>query len=293
MATRLFPYQNSKNKTRNSMKLNINCNERIEKNPVTKDWLELTKKFDHTSDYFKIYTGLLDKRNSIVAKIGPNKLEEEYATAKKLTLPTFISFNCIFKCLDDFSKLNSLTREVCKKEGEPITVIIMPYMTEGRIDFWQWDRSKFSLMKNIIKHVFLSLIYSKNTLGFIHRDLHLGNVLMKKSKRKEISYGDFGTLEVMGFLPVIMDFEKSHFIENYDRITYEDLNNFLSLMSSQCDVKFDCHIIVKFLEKLVIEERIISVNDSNKIMDYIDNLQIRYVNSEVPPLPDWLKPQKV
>jgi len=277
------------------MKLNIDCKERIEKNPVTKDWLELTKKFDHTSDYFKIYTGLIDKRNNIVAKIGPNKLEEEYAIAKKLEslkLPTFISFNCIFRCLDDFSRLNNLTKEVCKKDGESITVIIMPYMTEGRIDFWHWDRSNFDIMKNVIKHVCLTLIYSKNTLGFIHRDLHLGNVLMKKSKQTEISYGNFGTLEVMGFLPVIMDFEKSHFIEKYDRIIYEDLVNYISLMSHQCHVKFDCNGIVKFLEKLVIEERPISVNDSNKILDYIDKLQIRYVQSEVPPLPDWLKPQK-
>ena len=112
----------------------------------------------------------MDKRNNIVAKIGPTKLEEEYATAKKLTLPTFISFNCIFKCLDDFSRLNNLTKEVCKKDGESITVIIMPYMTEGRIDFWHWVRSNFDLMKNVIKHVSLTLIYSKNTLGFIHRD---------------------------------------------------------------------------------------------------------------------------
>ena len=56
MTSRLFSYQNSKNKERKSMKFNIDCKERIEKNPVTKDCLELTKKFDHTSDYFKIYT---------------------------------------------------------------------------------------------------------------------------------------------------------------------------------------------------------------------------------------------
>jgi len=324
MTSLLLPHENSKNKKRNSIKLNINCKERVATNPLTKDWLELTKKFDHMqsadlgqsmpeicnlgtasvrnpntghiSDNYKIYTGLLDKRHNIVAKIGLQTLDEEYEIAKKLEilhLSTFIKFTCIFKCLDNFSKLSELTKEICKKEGQSITVLLMPYMSEGRIDCWKWDRSNFDIMKNVITHTFLSLLYAKKKIGFIHRDLHLGNVLMKKSSRATIDYGDFGTLEVLGYLPVIMDFEKSLFIEKFDRITFSDLIKFISLMSIQCNVTFTVTKLVTFLEKLVFEETTINVININKIITLINELQIRSVNSEAPPLPDWLKPKKV
>lgn len=295
MATRLYSNQNDKNKPRNSMKLKINCRERIATNPETRDWLELTSKFDHTSSDFKIYTGLLEKRTNIVAKIGPRKLDEEFEIGKKLEglLPTFIEFTCIFKCLDNFTKMNSTTKEVCKKDGTPITVLLMPYYTIGRIDSWKWDRSNFELMKNVMKHVFLSLIYAKAALGFIHLDLHLGNILLKKSTKAKISYGDFGILDVQGLIPIIMDFEKSHFVENHDNFVCEDLINFISLMSNSCNVKFDCNKIVKRLELLITNKKAIDVTEANHLCSLIDNLEIRSVYSERSPLPDFLKPMKL
>ena len=278
------------------MKLKINCQNRVGSNPETKDWLELTSKFDHSSSDFKIYTGLLDKRNNIVAKIGQQKLDDEFEVSKQLEelkLPTFIEFNCIFKCLDDFSNMNNTTKEVCKKRGESITVIIMPYLTEGRIDFWNWDRTNFDIMKNVMKHVFLSLFYAKHRLGFIHFDHHLGNILLKQTTKTEISYGELNSLKVLGILPVIMDFEKSHFVKDHDNFVYEDLITFISLMSNSCNVKFDSISIIKLLESLINNKAKIDIVVCNNICKLIDKLEIRSVYSERSPLPDWLKPQKV
>lgn len=295
MATRLYPFQNQKNNSNNSIKLKINCKERVASNPETKDWLELTSKFDHKSEDFKIYTGLLDKRINIVAKIGNNKLDKEYKVAKKLealNLPTFIEFNCIFKCLDDYSKMNNATKTVCKKEGDSITVIIMPHFKEGRIDKWDWDRSNFNIMKNVMKHVCLSLFYAKTKLGFLHLDLHLGNILLKKTTQKTVAYGDFGILELQGVMPIIMDFEKSHFIEENSYYLYHDIEKFLNLMSHEPSLKYISDKIINLVSNLKSECTPFTTKIGMKICNEIDNLQIRSVDSERPPTPDWLKSQK-
>ena len=58
----------------------------------------------------------------------------------------------------------------------------------------------------------MSLAMAYDMMGFIHGDLHLGNVLLKRTKQAEIVY-KFGEksvlLPTMGYKIVIMDFEKS------------------------------------------------------------------------------------
>ena len=55
----------------------------------------------------------------------------------------------------------------------------------------------------------MSLCYARNKIGFVHRDLHTHNILMQNTKRKSISYDEFGELEVLGLLPIIMDYDMS------------------------------------------------------------------------------------
>lgn len=297
MVTRLYPRHGSQNVDRNSIKIKIDCRNRIVSNPETKDWLELLSKFKHDASNIKVYKALLDKNKNIVAKIGKYKLDYEYEVAKKLEIlkmPTFIKFNCLFSCLDNFSELKNTTKTVCKKEGEPVSIILMPYIEEERIELWKWVRNNFDLMKNVMKHVFLSLFYAKQKIGFIHGDLHLGNVLLKKSNRKEITYGDYGSLQVLGLMPVIMDFDKSNFLEKFDTVLYEDLKRFMLLMSDSCNVKFDNTLINNLLiKKIISTDEQDNIILSNTLCKYIDNLQITYVSSELPKIPNWLKPQKV
>jgi hypothetical protein len=300
MATRLYPRHGSQNVDRNSIKIKIDCKNRIASNPEsneTKDWLELLSKFKHDSANVKVYKALLDKSKNIVAKIGKYKLDYEYEVAKKLEIlkiPTFIKFHCLFSCLDNFSELKNTTKTVCKKIGDPISIIIMPYIEGDRIELWKWERNNFELMKNTMKHVIMSMFYANKTKGFIHGDLHLGNVLLKKSKCKEISYGEFGTLEVTGLTPVIMDFDKSTFTETDKYSLYHDLDRFIGLMSLNCNVKFYYNEIETFLDKNLrpLNSEINSVI-CNKLCGYIDKLEIRRVDSEPRSMPNWLKPQKV
>lgn len=297
MATRLYPHNTSQNINRNSIKIKIDCKNLIASNPETKDWLELVYKFNHDSSNIKVYKALLDKNKNIVAKIGKYKLDYEYEVGQKLEsikIPTFIKFNCLFSCLDDFSQLKKTTKTLCKKEGEPISIIIMPYIENERIDLWTWERSNFNRMKNVIKHVCMSMFYAKKTIGFIHGDLHLGNVLLKKSNRKEISYGEFGTLEVIGLIPIIMDFDKSIFIETDKLSLYHDLDRFIGLMSLNCNVKFNYNDIQLFLDtNLKPSKSQINSDICAELCNYIDKLEIRRVDSEPRDIPIWLKSQKL
>jgi hypothetical protein len=155
MASRLYPNRISNHKDNNSMKYIINCKDRIVKNPETNEWLELISKFDHTSEDYKIYKGLIDKNKAIVAKISPdtNKLQIEFDIGKllknELNLPTFMSYCCIFKCVDNFSQY-----------GEKINVLISQYLPLGQILDYKWDRNNFNILKNIMKHIVLSVLYS-------------------------------------------------------------------------------------------------------------------------------------
>jgi hypothetical protein len=118
-------------------------------------------------------------------------------------------------------------------------------------------------------------------------------VLLKKTKSKEIIYGEFGSLEVAGLVPVIMDFDKSTFVEKYDSFVYKDLINFISLMSNSCNVKINFNKVLDYLYYLENEETPISPVVCNKLCDIIDKSIIRGVDSEKPPMPEWLKPSKV
>jgi hypothetical protein len=110
---------------------------------------------------------------------------------------------------------------------------------------------------------------------------------LKKTQRKDISYGEYGTLDARGIIPVIMDFDKSAFVENYDALLYKDLSHFIGLMGNYCNVKFNTNIIQDYLDK-TLEAAPVSPAIYSNLSKHIDNLEIRKVDSEMPPLPNFL-----
>ena len=68
-------------------------------------------------------------------------------------------------------------------------------------------------VKNILIQAVLAVSVAYDRVGFLHGDLHLGNILFKKTKMRTITYsssnlGEF-PIETGGYKVVIMDFEKS------------------------------------------------------------------------------------
>jgi serine/threonine protein kinase len=288
---------NSAQRSNSSYKVNIDCQTKVkEGNPETRDWLELTEKFDHRSPDYAIFKGLLEKRHRIVAKIAFTGHNQEFEVAKQLEglhLPTLLNYFCRFECLDDRGSLNYSKRYLCKKTGDRIHVIIMPYVDGGQIDSHKWNRGNFDELKLVMKHIVYTLLYAAQDMGFIHNDLHVGNVLLKKTQRKEISYGGLGSLKVEGYMPVIMDYDKAYFSKENNWIVYKDLNRLFSLFASELPIVLDTGVIQDSLSALLSRKIEPSVEVCKGLCKDVDRITIRFAKSELPPMPDWLRGVRV
>jgi len=190
-------------------------------------------------------------RNNIVVKIGPSDdiTKKEYQIGEYLkNLNGFIKYICLFHCFDDTSnKLkNTKTRKnhseenpvlpkeikICdavKKQENIKDVLVMPYIKEGSIEKYNWTTENIDILKNTMIHIVLSMAMAFNNMGFIHRDLHLGNVLLTKTVVEELEYildkekNIIIREPTMGYKIVIMDFEKAELNINDIYFFWDDL----------------------------------------------------------------------
>ena len=307
-ASILNPSRNSKHNNNNSIKYKLDCQNIINsENSDTKDWLHLEKQIDHDSEEYTLYNALLKKNIQIVVKIGPDKLKYEYEIGNlldTLKIPTFLGYICMFNCLDDFYKMkgkskseknfiNSNRSFLCKKEGEIINVLVMQYITNGSIDKYNWNKDNFIILKNVIKHIVISILYAALMIGFIHTDAHLGNIMIEKTKRKNIKYGEFYSLEIIGgIIPVIMDYDRA--IIQKDSLdlalVYNDIRKVFSLLDSELKIKFNISKLLDLLRILTINKIKITNEVCNEILSEIDKLEIYLDLTQERELPEFLKP---
>jgi len=111
--------------------------------------------------------------------------------------------------------------------------------------------------------------------------MHFGNILMRKTKRKYIKYGERNTIPVLeGYIPVLMDFERSKILDPKQDPTclYEDLSKLFNLAGTEIDVKL--HIDRQFINKYIRNQRSITQKTYDELCDYIDTRGIEYISSE-------------
>jgi len=272
------------NSIRNNYKLYIDCKARINPaDPDTREWLTLTELFDHTSETFRVYRGLLEKRRKIVAKIGrPDAMMNEIRVAERLRLlklPTFMTFLCTFDCLDSFKALSDKTRSLCKTSGDTIQVVLMDYIDGFSLEKYPWSRQTFPLLINVLKHLVSSLLVASANVGFVHRDLHLGNVLLKRTSRMSIHYEDY-ELDLNGILPVIMDYDRST-IDGNPLLIYTDIKKLCSLVSTMFDIQLDVTPVLLLCDWCVSTDKKPSLEFIPLFLRQIERISIRYVSSEI------------
>jgi hypothetical protein len=272
----------------NNYKFLLTCKEKITQNNDTTTWIELMSKIDHASIYYKIFIALLENTIPIIVKIGDtNKLQEEYTIANNLNiqkLPNFIKFYCYFTCLNNLDNIKEKT-SICSTSGTQQGIIVMPYYKLGQIDKYNWNKDNFDILKNILKHIICSLLYAYEKYGFIHNDAHLGNILLKESKKETITYNYDIKLPVMSILPVIMDFDKSNVINNTNNINgakpvYVDIIRIFDLISAELDIQTDITDKKYLLDNYRSQNTPISKDVYDSLLNIIDTIVIKFRKSD-------------
>ena len=170
------------------------------------------------------------KNKRIVVKIFPNRRgsNQEYDIGEFLHqehLPGFVRYLCQFSCFDDTVNTATTVTEsqpsqtfsapICQgtatQENKKV-VLVMPFIPNGSIEKHVWCEDNLPLLKNLLVHTVLSLAMAFDRVGFVHGDLHAGNILFKPTQQREITYSfahTTFTLGTMGYKIVLVDFEKA------------------------------------------------------------------------------------
>jgi len=225
-----------------SRKFAITCGDRITHNtPTTAGWLSADDQIVHDSN-FKLYVGSLENRKHIVVKVGDvATLKKEYDYGEKLHsnhVPNFIKYYCHFQC---------------QGPGDTTGVLVMSNYHHGRIDKHRW--SSQDEIKAVLKQVCCACIVAFRRCNFVHKDLHLGNVLVKRTCKESIDYGAI-RVATHGWTPVVMDFDRSIYTAEPEAL-YRDLTRVLSLCNTELNMRMNFRLaidLVRSIDKEAIPE---------------------------------------
>jgi serine/threonine protein kinase len=216
---------------------------------------------------------LLIKKKPIVVKIGRENqtIEKEYDYGKQLkhaNIPGFIRYICLFSCLD-----------------APRT-LLMPYISEGSLRTFEWTSEKLPILESAILQAIMSSMIAYIKCGFIHGDFHLDNILLKKTKKREIIYdlgkGESISIPTNGYKIVILDFDSSWIVEEREigiQMYWLNLQNMLSRINTDLRTRTgdvirmkNHHKIMGFIETNI--ERKGKVENTLNLMDKIKNFEV-------------------
>jgi len=227
-----------------------------------------------------VINALYDNKVDIVLKFGIlNFIEKEYNTSKELyELPNFIRYFCMIECNDQIKNIinhkgNILNYKMCHYGSELVGILVMKHYKLGCINNYDWNESNFSILKNAITQTIFAIIYAYEAKGFIHGDLHCGNVLLKPKKNNVIIYGN-KQLEIEDLEVIIMDYEKSR-INEKDKIVdlIKNIDKFISSIITSNDMKlnidYDRNKLISL--KSILNE---SINYYDEVEKIINNMYL-------------------
>lgn len=264
-----------------SKKFLFPCN--VEK--TTEDWLSVNRYLGEKD--FNILIGSLKTYKDVVIKFGnPKKIRNEYnfgETAYRLQVSNFMKYLCTFTCNESVSNIQEQDFKtnpfLCHGHGADLGLLVMPYYEKGSLMNYHWTDDNFNVFKNIMKQLVLSLLYAYEQFSFVHGDLHLDNILIRKTKKEQLQYGSH-TLETMGLYAVIMDFETSQQLADQPELAYRTIDKLLSLVRDmnkseivlECDTSYLTHIITN---KVPISDSVYE-----ELLQVVDTIRVRYMRAK-------------
>ncbi len=176
-------------------------------------------------------------KKKVVVKMSKeiDMLKRDYDNAlllSQLNCPNFMKYLGFFQCKDNinnYSKNKNLPPYFCQKDGSTNGFIFMNYFELGSLD--KYKPKNINEIISIINQIFASLLLAYLTFGFIHNDLHTGNILVKKTSKPYFIYKIKNKkikIETHGIQIIFFDFDRSYFVQNNN-------NNFVKFLS---DINF-------------------------------------------------------
>jgi len=147
---------------------------------------------------------LSSQNKKIIVKIGETNaiIKREYEVAKRLEStnnPGYIRMNCLFSCGHNMDKYRRNgffapdTFQICETQDKNnIDVLVMPYIGDGT-SLYDVGADHY---KELVKQVVINSSNAFKKTGFIHKDLHFGNIVIDN---------DGNT--------IILDFDTSEFVD--------------------------------------------------------------------------------
>ncbi len=156
----------------------------------------LMRNTNHVAILKAVFADNTPKKNKhIVVKIvrSNKSAAREFDIGQQLydnKLIGFIKYTCLFSCYDNTNEDNKeitarepaakVDSKICQAQHNETNlkqVIVMPYIQKGSIEDFAWNAGNVNILKNILIQAVLSLSIAYDAIGFLHGDLHLGNVL--------------------------------------------------------------------------------------------------------------------
>lgn len=212
------------------------------KNITTDGWLlpNILLNVNRGENKNKLIRASIIKKKEVVVKISKKKelLEIDYNTSIKLSelkCINFAKYLGFFSCKDDIDNYNlekKLPKFFCKNNGTINYFLYMNYYPNGSII--NYIPNNIDEIISIINQVLASIILAYEKYGFIHGDLHPGNVLCKNTKKESIKYSFSNRnkeINTNGIQIIIFDFDRSNFSGNFGMLLNE-LSTFINLYES-------------------------------------------------------------
>lgn len=241
-----------------------------------------------------------DKKNkNIVVKIAhKNKTnKKEYNISETLqNIPCFIKYICLFNCFDDtfnyISSNKTVPHHICTADNigdNDNYVLVSPYINGGSIRNYAWNINNVHVLKSLLNQCIISLMYAFIYYGFLHNDLHLDNILFKKTKLELIHYADIDVV-TNGHMAVIMDFDSSFIgINETQTVTYFWSNLYNMLSRIKFDLK-DKITAVKNFDNIILFVSTAEIKDyeATRAKELVPMMNsIEFINTQPLPVPTY------
>lgn len=188
----------------------------------------------------KILEAIFNKRAKVVVKIANHTedIEKEWTTYQGLLaaqIPGILKYLCFFTCNDAITNYLTNRAHMCDGPGESMRVLVMEYVPGSSFKNFKWGKYDVIVIRSCAKQVILTMLYAYEQCGFIHGDLHLDNVLLQKTTKSELTFGQH-TVSVYGYKTLLMDLELSK-VNTGASVTelFKDVKVFINKMLNLAD----------------------------------------------------------